>query len=192
MAKKELDKKTEKKQEKKQEIKQEFNNNEYIRIILLVIIIIIFLLIGFFLGKSTCNNCCNPDGSKGTNQGEKIDPNGEDYVEPEKSINKNVVLPGWGEIRIKANTTNITSGVDFYNPQANEGEFYLKFKLVLNDEVLYESDLVEPGKHIKKITLSKPLKKGEYDAVVFIQPYKMDKKTTTNNGNVKVKLVVID
>ena len=66
----------------------------------------------------------------------------------------------------------------------------MKFQLKIGDEVLYESDLVSPGKHIQKIKLTRPLDVGTYDAVVFIQPYRWDKKTPTNNGVVNVKLSV--
>ena len=58
-----------------------------------------------------------------------------------------------------------------------------------DDELLYQSGLVEPNKHIKNIELSRPLSAGEYDAYVCIQPYKSDKTTPTNSGKVKVKLV---
>lgn len=121
-----------------------------------------------------------------------MDENAGDYVKEEVDNNNgaNVILPGWTTLKIPANTKDITRGIDFYNPKGNEGYYYLTFKLILNDEVLYESGLVAPGKHIQHITLSRPLSAGEYDATIFMQPYKWDKKTPTNNGNVRIKLVV--
>lgn len=70
--------------------------------------------------------------------------------------------------------------------------YYMTFALYLKDtdELLYESKLVKPGKHISKITLSRPLGKGSYNAYVFIQPYKSDQATPCNNGKVDITLNV--
>ncbi len=120
---------------------------------------------------------------------QQIDENADDFFE-KKEDTPNITLPGWGTIYISADTTNITEGIDFYNPEANKNYYYLTFELKIGNESLYKSGLVPPGKHIQKITLSRPLKAGEYEASVFMQPYKYDKTTPTNNGVVKVKLIV--
>lgn len=121
-----------------------------------------------------------------------VDKNAGEFVAPEteSQSQKGVSIPGWGTITMPANTKDIT--VDFYNPDANEGLYYLTFELSLaGGEVLYTSDLVEPGKHIQNITLSKGLAPGEYEAVIHVQPYKMnEEKTPTNNADMKTKLVV--
>lgn len=127
-----------------------------------------------------------------------IDKNAGEYV-PSKNDsienNKNVSIPGWGSITIPANETEVI--VDFSNPIDNEGEYYLTFELrIINDseqgyEVLYTSGLVEPGLHIQKITLSRGMEKGIYDAIIHVQPYRMDEnKTPTNNADMKTKLIV--
>lgn len=120
---------------------------------------------------------------------QQIDENADEFFEKKDSNEPNIIMPGWKQIIIDADTTDI-SGIDFYNPESNKGYYYLKFQLKIKDEVLYESNLVEPGKHIQKIKISRPLKAGVYDAVVFIQPYKLDMETPTNSGEVKVKLIV--
>ncbi len=76
--------------------------------------------------------------------------------------------------------------------QCKEERYYLKFALYLseNDELLYQSDLVSPGKYIQKMKMSRALKAGTYDAYVKIQPYKSDKKTETNQGVVRITLTV--
>lgn len=119
----------------------------------------------------------------------QIDENAGEFFEKKEDL-PNIVLPGWESISISADTTNITEGIDFYNPEANKNYYYLTFELKIGEESLYKSDLVPPGKHIQKITLSRPLKAGEYEASIFMQPYKYDKTTRTNNGVVKVKLIV--
>ena len=86
--------------------------------------------------------------------------------------------------------TNEECGHQHSKETAIEDCYYMSFGLYLedNDELLYQSNLVSPGNHLQSITLTKSLSEGEYDAYVFIQPYKSDKATACNNGKVKIKL----
>lgn len=70
--------------------------------------------------------------------------------------------------------------------------YYMTFGLYLtkNDELLYQSDLVSPGKYIQKMDMTKSLKAGTYDAYVVCQPYRSDKEAKTNQGVVKITLTV--
>ena len=129
--------------------------------------------------------------------GLQVDPNAGEYVEPEKeeTPSRGVAIPGWGSITIPANTKTVQ--VKFDNPDANKDAYYLTFELRLANssekgyEVLYKSQLVPPGQCIQNIELSRALVAGEYDAVVHVQPYKMDEaKTPTNNADMKTKLIV--
>lgn len=130
--------------------------------------------------------------------GLQVDPNAGQYVAPKEETtqpSQGVAIPGWGSITIPSDETQIT--VDFFNPKANEGLYYLTFELRLPDdsqqgyEVLYTSGLVEPGLHIQKITLNRPLEAGTYEAVIHVQPYRMDEeKTPTNNADMNTLLIV--
>ena len=133
------------------------------------------------------------DEEKPSGGGLIIDPNAGDYVKPtqtQPTIIPSVAVPGWSSITIPANQQTVS--VDFYNPEKNEGLYYLTFKLSLADtgEVLYESNAVPPGKHIQSITLNRALPAGNYAAVVHVQPYRMSDETPTNNADVKITLVV--
>lgn len=131
-----------------------------------------------------------------TGGGVIFDPNQGDYVEPEvKPAEDGVAIPGFGKLTIPPNVTDVT--VDFYNPDANADRFYLTFEIRIPDdseqgyESVYKSGLVEAGKHIQKITLSRGFKAGEYDAYLFVQPYRANENLTpVNNANLKFKLVV--
>ena len=139
-----------------------------------------------------------PGGSSGDGEGGlKIDTNAGDYVVPvvDSKVEPNVAIPGWGRITLPANTEYVTS-VDFYNPEENEGLYYLMFELrLLTDDggyvSLYKSDAVPPGKHIQSIKLNQTLSPGTYNAVIHVQPYRMSDETPTNNANMKTTLVVI-
>ena len=135
--------------------------------------------------------------SSGDEGGLKIDTNAGDYIVPpiDSKVEPNVEIPGYGRITIPSGTTEINS-IDFYNPDENEGLYYLTFELRLTNsnggyEVLYASDAVPPGKHIQSITLSRPLDAGTYNAVIHVQPYRMSDETPTNNANMKTTLMVI-
>ena len=104
-----------------------------------------------------------------------------------------VAISGFAEVTIPPNVTEIN--VDFKNPLANKDKYYLTFELRLLDEngkdyeVLYKSGNVEAGKAIKRITIAHGLEKGEYDAVIHVQPYRMD-GTAANNANLALKIIV--
>ena len=166
-------------------------------IIFLLLLIILGLLLGMFMSKGDGGQEQPEEDIRGGGVGLQVDPNAGQYVEPEKDTtpSKGVAIPGWGSITIPANSKVVQ--VKFENPEANKDLYYLTFELRLTNntekgyEVLYKSQLVPPGQCIQNIELSKALTAGEYDAVVHVQPYKMDEaKTPTNNADMKTKLIV--
>lgn len=124
-----------------------------------------------------------------------FDPNQEDDKNsPNKAPGSGgVAISGFAELTIPPNVTDIN--VDFKNPAANEDKYYLTFELRLltedgkDYEVLYKSGNVEAGKAIKRVTIAHGLEAGEYDAVIHVQPYKMD-GTAVNNANLDLKIIV--
>lgn len=107
---------------------------------------------------------------------------------------RGVVIPGITAVTVPANETEVFLGL--CNPAENSGAYYLTFELKVNIngkyETLYTSGLVEAGKNLGKITLSRPLDCGEYNAVLHIQPYRADKNlsglTATNNADIVLKI----
>lgn len=107
-----------------------------------------------------------------------------------ETSHQGVTIPGVAALIIPADETEVT--VNFFNPEENDGLYYLTFELKVEIEgsyrSLYTSALVEAGKRIEKITLSAPLEKGEYNAVIHIQPYRTDGLTPTNNADIIARL----
>ena len=110
---------------------------------------------------------------------------------------KNITMPGWASITLAADTTEITSGVDFFNPEANEGYYDMTFELFADTEnngsyvSIYKSGIVYAGNHVQKITLKQALSAGTYAAYVHIQPYlKGDQSVALNSGDVRIELIV--
>ena len=76
------------------------------------------------------------------------------------------------------------------NPEGNP--CYFTFTLVLKDtdETIYQSKMVEPGKAITQITLSKELSTGEYPAILKISTAALDDGRAMNGANVETVLNV--
>ena len=91
-------------------------------------------------------------------------------------------------ITIPADTKDVT--VNLMNPEGNP--CYFTFTLVLKDtdETIYQSKMVEPGKAITQITLSKELSAGEYPAILKISTAAMDDGRAMNGANVETVLKV--
>lgn len=123
-----------------------------------------------------------------------IDPNEENNSKLQDSNDEQgVAISGIAAITFNKGEKKIP--VDFYNPEKNADMYYQTFELKIfvngKYETLYTSGLVEPGKHIEHITLSRELEAGVYQAVVHVQPYYMDEAMTpTNNADIKTKVIV--
>lgn len=144
-----------------------------------------------WFGKSPANTL---EATKTPTKKLSVDQNAGEYVAPElptPEATAGVAIPGWGYISLPAGETEVV--VDFPNPEANVDKYYLTFELRLKEsgEVLYTSGLVPPGKHIQKISLSRALDEGTHNAVIHVQPYKMDEaQTPTNNADMETELIV--
>ena len=97
-------------------------------------------------------------------------------------------IPGYGTVRLPSGTTDVK--MVLLNPEGNE--CYFIFELVVDGETYFKSNLVEPSKCIEDLTLTKPLPKGEYTAILKISTYSMDGNLTPMNGaNVEFELIVV-
>lgn len=134
----------------------------------------------------------NEPGSTSQGAGLAVDPNASEYVPPTQA--PGVAIPGFGSLTVPANTKEIY-GINLYNPIENEGWYYLTYKLCLLDkngevsEVLYESQLIPPNNWINHITFTRGLPKGEYDAVMLVQPYRIADNSPTNKANLKFTII---
>lgn len=176
------------------------SKRKWLILLLLFLLFLLGILFGiFFQHKYVSGNVHSETAAVQGGVGLTIDPNAvkapSQKPEKENTEEQGVAISGKGSIIASEGEREAT--VDFYNPEENSGLYYLTFELRLyNDseqgyEVLYTSGLVEPGKHINEITLSRKLEKGEYKAAVHVQPYRMNEnKTPTNNADMEIKLIV--
>ena len=116
-------------------------------------------------------------------------------------MNPNISIPGYESLDFKTGKTK--QSVDFYNP--DENTCFFRISLVIKDEpdtangeegnageetVLWTSDFIEPGEHVKSIKLSKELESGEYAAILKYECFSLKDKTPLNGSNVELTLNV--
>lgn len=152
-----------------------------------ILALIIFAVILFLsVTKKDPNPALSPD----------LDPNAVVYSDPtaekptEKPAEKpeGIRIPGYPRITISADTEDVT--MNLMNPEGNP--CYFTFEIVLTDEeeILFTSKLVEPGKAITNVTLSRALEKGEYPAMIRIKTTSLEDGRAMNGANVETILVV--
>ena len=97
-------------------------------------------------------------------------------------------IPGYPKITIPADTTDVT--MNLKNPEGNPCYFTFALVLTDNEETIYTSKMVEPGKAITEVTLSRALETGEYPAEIRITTFSLKDGSAMNGANVETVLVV--
>ena len=116
-------------------------------------------------------------------------------------MNPNISIPGYESLDFKTGKTK--QSVDFYNP--DENTCFFRISLVIKDEtdtangeegnageetVLWTSDMIEPGEHVKSVKFDKELESGEYAAILKYECFSLKDKTPLNGSNVELMLKV--
>lgn len=113
-------------------------------------------------------------------------------MDSDTAIEKNpdsIAIPGYEMIQLVADTKKQT--LSFPNPPQNM--CYFQISLLLEDgTMLWESDLIEPGKTSKPIVLTKPLGRGTYpNSILRYSCFSMDDERSPLNGaETKLTLLV--
>ena len=96
-------------------------------------------------------------------------------------------IPGYPRITIQADTKDVT--MNLINPEGNPCYFTFEIVLTEENETIYVSEMVEPGKAITNVTISRALEKGEYPAVIKITTTSLENGLAMNGANVETVLV---
>jgi len=115
--------------------------------------------------------------------------------------NPNIAIPGYASLTFKAEEKE--QSVDFFNPEENT--CYFRMSLVMKEEdaqetenghsareetVLWTSEYLEPGEHIKSIQLERELEEGDYPASLRYECFSLKDERQLNGSNVKLTLSV--
>lgn len=119
-------------------------------------------------------------------EGELPDPTQDPEASAQVAMAK---IPGYGALEFTAGDTQ--QAVSFVNPEDNQCYFILTLCLA-DGTVLYQSQLIPPGKGLYEITLTQPLEAGEYDAQLQYRCISLeDGETEYNGANVNLTLRVV-
>ena len=102
-----------------------------------------------------------------------------------------VAIPGWSSIILPAG--KLEADVDLFNPQDNQGWYYLTFQLRLKEtgEIIFQTGLIPPSLRCTKVDLYRSLESGEYNGVMHVQPYYIkEPPTPTNNADFDIQIIV--
>lgn len=145
-----------------------------------------------------------------------IDANAGDRITPTPMPQEpGVAIAGLTVIEIEAGSEK--SSVALYNPIENDGWYDLTYELRMLEnprdaetgelivpgaaaqdgsespeyKTIFRTGLIPPGKYCNAVEILCQLEPGEYDAFLYVQPYRMDEnQTPTNSANLQVRLIV--
>ena len=165
------------------------------------VILILLLIIGSvtvaFNWDNWFGNAPSVGGDSNNNSGignSDIDPDAGDWndnLPPDKTDDppaEGIKIPGYPSIMLPKDQQTVN--VALLNPEGNP--CYFTFEILLKDtgESIYKSKLVPPGKAITKITMSRALSEGEYDATIKITTAALTDGSAMNGANVETVLIV--
>lgn len=109
-----------------------------------------------------------------------LDPNATDEQPQEESVESaaGITIPGFEKLIFQAN--NLTQDVAFENPEQND--VYFIISLSIDDETVYETKLIEPGKGIYTIELPSSYAAGEYTGKLTYETRSMSNSNEKKNG----------
>ena len=157
--------------------KQSKRNKRVIIVLLTAFIIILILLL---LLRSCQSGKPPPKVNDTTTESKTLD-----FV-PNNETSQSIIIPGVNGINLKSN--QLEQKVDFYNPDKNN--CYFRITLYLSDDTLiWQSNLIEPSKHIIEIKLNQALQRGLYrNCRLVYDCYTLDEKSPLNGGQVKLEI----
>lgn len=109
-----------------------------------------------------------------------LDPNATNEQAQKESVESaaGISIPGFKKLVFQADS--LIQDVAFENPEQND--VYFIIYLTINDEIVYESKLIEPGKGIYSIELPTSYAAGEYAGKLTYETRSMSDSNEQKNG----------
>lgn len=132
-----------------------------------------------------------PDNSNG--RGPVVSADASDWdkgLEDKSGGASGIKIPGYGELTIGKDAGGFH--MSLVNPEGNPCYFKYTLEIPEMSAVLYDSDLIEPGKAIAEFAVENLPEKGDYDLYINISTYSLDESLESMNGaQVKTILHVV-
>ena len=148
-------------------------------ILILCIAAVLAVGIGYFLvsqSRST-DQAFSPD----------LDPNATALTAEGAEKPEGIRIPGYPKITVPAGETKVK--MNLKNPEGNPCYFTFEIVLTETEETIYTSKMVEPGKAITEVELTRALEPGEYPAVLKIITASLEDGAEMNGADVETVLV---
>lgn len=130
---------------------------------------------------------------KDTGRGLVVSSDASDWdkdLEDKSDDTPGIKIPGYGELTIDRNAEKFQ--MSLVNPEGNPCYFTYTLEIPETSEVLYNSDLIEPGKAITEFAVENLPEQGDYDLYINISTYSLDEDLESMNGaQVKTILHVV-
>lgn len=111
-------------------------------------------------------------------------------LEDRSGESSGIKIPGYGELTIGKDAGKFR--MSLVNPEGNPCYFKYTLEIPETSEVLYDSDLIEPGKAITEFAVDYLPEKGDYELYINISTYSLDDSMESMNGaQVKTILHVV-
>lgn len=101
-----------------------------------------------------------------------------------------IKIPGYPEVTVGAGDMAIP--LTLMNPEGNPCYFSIAVLLDDSDTVLYQSQLIEPGKAIKGFQADRTLAPGDHKLTLQISTYSLTDKTQMNGAKTSTTLHVLE
>lgn len=125
-------------------------------------------------------------------QGLNSDPDAQSWSPSEALENdgqQGTRIPGYSTIVWPAGEKEVE--ITLYNPEENDCLFVYQLYLEgQEEEPLYTSGTIEPGKAVRSISLSRALQSGSYSLKLHIMPYDRETEAPLNDAVVTAALIV--
>ena len=111
----------------------------------------------------------------------------ESFAETSPSGGESIDIPGYESLSLQAGSKS--QSVYLSNPEKNAAYFVMTLTLE-NGETLWTGKALYPGEAFTDITLNKPLKAGEYKAILRYDCFSVRDNEPLNGAEVQLKLKV--
>ena len=151
-------------------------------LLLVLVLALAGVIVALQMGASPVN--------AGAESGLSVDPWAEDWsgslAGTGESGMGSTKIPGYATLYFPAGSKRVNLTL----PNDPSNECYFEYTLEIDGETLYTSGLIEPGKAVKELELSRALESGEYTLTIHIQPYSLSEKAPQVSANVNADLIV--
>lgn len=158
------------------------NKKKWALILLLLLLLLVICggLFWFF-----CHN--KPPNPQPDLDHQAVQWNGRQELDTASSVSRGFIeIPGFDSLVFKADQT--TQKVNLYNPESNT--CYMVITLIVEDEILWKSELIEPNSGFYEIDLNHVLSTGDYIGTILYDCYSAKDLSALNGSSFQFKLQV--